>query len=61
MERLARETGGADFDATSGDMKPAFHQIGKETTRALRDRLCPDQFRPGRSFRKVEIKAAART
>jgi Ca-activated chloride channel family protein len=30
MERIARETGGADFDARKTDMKQAFRAIGDE-------------------------------
>jgi hypothetical protein len=30
MERLARETGGADFDAGNGNVRAIFGQIAKE-------------------------------
>lgn len=30
LERIARETGGADFDAVQGDVRSAFRQIGEE-------------------------------
>jgi len=30
MERIARETGGVDYDAEATDMKKAFHSIGEE-------------------------------
>ena len=56
MERLARETGGADFDATSGDMKPAFHQIGKELRALYEIAYAPTNSVRDGSFRKVEIK-----
>lgn len=56
MERIARETGGADFDAGQGNVRAIFRQIGEElrasyelayvSTNALRDG----------SFRKVAIR-----
>jgi VWFA-related protein len=56
MERIARDTGGADFDAGEGDVRAIFRQIGEEL-RATYE-LAYVSTNPARdgSFRKVVIR-----
>lgn len=56
MERVARETGGADFDAEKGDIRAEFRQIGEDLRASYE--LAYVATNPARdgSFRKVAIR-----
>jgi len=56
MERIARETGGADFDAGQGDVAAIFRQIGDELRSSYElAYVSTNTVRDG-SFRKVTIR-----
>lgn len=57
MERIARETGGIDLDATgSGDLKAQFRQIAG-MLRASYDLGYSSSLPPDSSFRKIQLRA----
>lgn len=56
MERIARETGGADFDAQQGDIRETFRQISEELRSSYElAYISTNPVRDG-SFRKVVIR-----
>lgn len=56
MERVARETGGAEFDGRERDLAESFHQIG-ETLRSGYELAYHTDNAPGdRSFHKIAIR-----
>ena len=56
MERIARETGGADFDAAQSDIRTSFRQIGEELRASYElAYVSSNPVRDG-SFRKVVIR-----
>jgi len=56
MERIARETGGAAFDAQQGDVREIFRQIGEELRSSYElAYISTNPVRDG-SFRKVAIR-----
>ena len=56
MERIARETGGADFDAGQGNVRAIFRQIGEELRASYElAYVSTNAVRDG-SFRKVAIR-----
>jgi Ca-activated chloride channel family protein len=57
IERIARETGGADFDAGEGDIRASFGKIGEELRSSYElAYVSSNRVRDG-SFRKVDIRA----
>lgn len=59
LERIARETGGADYDATQSDVRAAFRQIGEELRASYElAYISSNPVRDG-SFRKVVIRPKA--
>jgi len=56
MERVPRETGGADFDAEQGDIRAEFHEIGVELRASYElAYISTNPVRDG-TFRKVVIR-----
>jgi len=56
MERLARETGGADFDAGEGNVRDIFRQIGDDLRASYElAYVSTNPVRDG-TFRKVAIR-----
>jgi Ca-activated chloride channel homolog len=59
MERIARETGGMDYDAGQGDVRAIFRQIGEELRASYElAYVSTNAVRDG-SFRKVAIRPRA--
>jgi Ca-activated chloride channel family protein len=56
MERIARETGGADFDAGLGNVRAIFRQIGEELRASYELAYVPTNAVRDGSFRKVAIR-----
>jgi len=57
MERLSRETGGADFDAEQGDIRASFRQIGEDLRVSYElAYVSTNPVRDG-SFRKLVIRS----
>lgn len=57
MARIARETGGADFDAEQGDIRNSFRQIGEDLRSSYElAYVSTNPVRDG-SFRKIVIRA----
>jgi Ca-activated chloride channel family protein len=57
MARLARETGGADFDAEKDDLKAAFRQIGEQLRSSYEIAYHPGGVADDGSFHKLVIRA----
>jgi Ca-activated chloride channel family protein len=57
MDRIARETGGANYDASEGDLRKWFREIGEELRASYE--LAYHSTNPNRdgTFRKVVIRA----
>ncbi len=56
MARIARETGGADFDARAGDLAAAFEQIGEELHSSYRLAYHSSNPQSDDTFRKISIR-----
>jgi Ca-activated chloride channel homolog len=56
MERIARETGGMDFDAGQGDVAAVFRQIGEELRSSYELAYVSTNAMRDGSFRKVVIR-----
>ena len=56
MARLARETGGADFDAERDDLKDAFRQIGEQLRSSYEIAYHPSGVADDGSFHKLVIR-----
>ena len=59
MARIARETGGMDFDAGAGDVRAIFRQIGEELRASYELAYVSTNAARDGSFRKVVIRPAA--
>lgn len=57
MARLARETGGADFDAETDDLKTAFRQIGEQLRSTYEVAYHPTGVAEDGLFHKLVIRA----
>jgi len=57
MARLARETGGADFDAEEDDLKNAFRQIGEQLRSSYEIAYHPAGIASDGLFHKLAIRA----
>jgi len=57
MARLARETGGADFDADKDDLKTAFRQIGEQLRTSYEIAYHPTGVANDGLFHKMVIRA----
>ena len=57
MARLARETGGADFDAEKDDLKAAFRQIGEQLRTSYEVAYRPTGVASDGGFHKLVIRA----
>ncbi len=60
MARLARETGGADFDAEKDDLKSAFRQIDEQLRASYEIAYHPSGVASDGSFHKIVIRARGR-
>ena len=56
MERLARETGGADFDAAQGNVRAIFRQIARELRESYEVAYVSTNAVRDGSFRKIAIR-----
>jgi Ca-activated chloride channel family protein len=56
LARLARETGGADFDAEEDDLKDAFRQIGEQLRSSYEVAYHPAGVANDGSFHKLVIR-----
>ena len=57
MERIARETGGADFDASAGGLKDDFRQIAEQLRGSYELGYHSTNTVNDRTFRKIAIRA----
>ena len=57
MERIGRETGGADFDAEQEDLGTWFRQIGEELRSSYELAYTPANWVRDGSFRKITVRA----
>jgi Ca-activated chloride channel family protein len=60
MERLARKTGGADFDAAQDNVRAIFRQIAKELRASYEVAYVSTNAVRDGSFRKIAIRTARR-
>jgi len=57
MERIARETGGSDFDAEKADLHASFHRIGEELRSSYELAYHVANHAAGGTFHKLVIRA----